>query len=102
MSSSKAAKSRTDEPVEAVPQDSESARPNDESDSPSGGDLATAFADSTKQDTTNEAGDAASKAQDRLARFKALKARAVSLEYWRNMNLSTSLTLCRKPPQTAI
>jgi pre-mRNA-splicing factor SYF2 len=76
MSSSKAAKSRTDEPVEAVPQDSESARPNDESDSPSGGDLATAFADSTKQVTTNECGDAASKAQDRLARFKALKARA--------------------------
>ncbi|QKX64253.1 uncharacterized protein TRUGW13939_11426 [Talaromyces rugulosus] len=76
MSSSKAVKSHTDEPVETVPQDSEPARPNDESDSPSGGDLAKASADSTEQDTTNEAGDTASKAQDRLARFKALKARA--------------------------
>jgi pre-mRNA-splicing factor SYF2 len=78
MSSSKAAKSRTDEPVEALPQDSESARQNDESDAPSGGDPAKTTADSTEQETNGEPSDAASKAQDRLARFKALKARAVS------------------------
>lgn len=89
MSSSKTARSRTDEPVETVPQDSESARPNDESDVPSGGDLAKATADSTENETTDEPGDAANKAQDRLARFKALKARAVSLTSRINMIWST-------------
>ncbi|CRG83156.1 Pre-mRNA-splicing factor syf2 [Talaromyces islandicus] len=76
MSSSTAAKPRTDESIKTVPQDGPSARLNDESDAASSGDPAKATADSTEQETNDDPGEVPSMAQDRLARFKALKARA--------------------------
>ncbi|KAH8704180.1 SYF2 splicing factor family protein [Talaromyces proteolyticus] len=66
MLSSKAAKARTDDAVEATLQESEVSKINDGSDDTK----------DTTETATNGADDVASKAQERLAKFKALKARA--------------------------